>query len=53
MVITDSPCVGLCECKKNLCLGCGRTVHEIAKWGYLSNNEKKEIIKISKERLSY
>ena len=53
MVIVNSPCIGSCQCNtKNICMGCGRTRYEISKWGYLSNNEKKEIVKVSKQRLS-
>jgi len=28
-----------------LCIGCGRSIDEITSWGYLSNQEKEEIIK--------
>ena len=53
MVTIDSPCIGSCQCNtKNVCMGCGRTRYEIAKWGYLSNDEKKEVVKKCPERLS-
>lgn len=48
----SSPCVRNC-CLDNddICLGCGRTVEEIIRWGDAEDNEKLEILKFSKKRI--
>lgn len=37
----DSPCVKICtlDARSGLCLGCGRTVDEIARWSAMSPAE--------------
>ncbi|MGH8118485.1 MAG: DUF1289 domain-containing protein [Rhodanobacteraceae bacterium] len=36
-----SPCVGICRMGVDgLCIGCRRTLAEIAQWGTLSNEER-------------
>ncbi|MFC6670128.1 DUF1289 domain-containing protein [Marinobacterium aestuariivivens] len=40
-----SPCVGVCcPGDHDLCTGCLRNAMEIAEWGVLSNDEKREIL---------
>jgi len=44
----ESPCVKICTVKDDVCIGCGRTVEEIARWRSMSTEERKYI----NERLS-
>ena len=48
----ESPCNKICKIdpNDNLCLGCGRTLEEIAYWTYLDDNEKKKILIKIKDR---
>jgi len=38
----ESPCVNICtlDAGSGLCLGCGRTIAEIARWGAMSDAER-------------
>lgn len=42
----ESPCVNVCalDASSGLCLGCGRTVDEIAGWSTMSPAERKRIM---------
>ena len=42
-----SPCVGVCKLDEagSLCLGCNRTLTEIAQWGSATALRKQEILK--------
>ena len=42
----DSPCVDICttDPESGLCVGCGRTVEEIANWVTFSDKEKKKVL---------
>jgi len=42
----SSPCTKVCtmDPRSGLCLGCGRTLDEIARWGSLSETERKRIM---------
>jgi len=42
----DTPCVKICtlDHASGLCLGCGRTIEEIARWGALSDDERRRIM---------
>ncbi len=47
----NSPCVrNCCLDKQDVCLGCGRTIKEIIRWGDASDNQKKKILTNSKKR---
>lgn len=47
-----SPCVNKCGLNnENVCVGCGRTVREIRIWRNASEEEQKEILAKSSERL--
>lgn len=39
----ESPCVNICTVKDNICIGCGRTLEEIAYWTRMSEEERKLI----------
>jgi|TARA_R100001509_G_scaffold87718_1_gene49983 predicted Fe-S protein YdhL (DUF1289 family) len=38
----ESPCIGVCELKDDVCIGCNRTIEEITNWVPISQ-EKKEL----------
>jgi len=47
----ESPCVrNCCLDKQDVCLGCGRTVEEIIRWGDASETEKKKILAAAQKR---
>jgi uncharacterized protein len=42
----ESPCVKICilDARKGLCLGCGRTIDEIARWTTMSAFEREQVM---------
>jgi predicted Fe-S protein YdhL (DUF1289 family) len=42
----ESPCVKICtlDARSSLCLGCGRTVDEIARWSTMSAAERTRVM---------
>ncbi len=50
--MTDSPCIDICQMdsESGLCVGCGRTIEEIANWSTFTNEKKKNILKELKSR---
>jgi predicted Fe-S protein YdhL (DUF1289 family) len=47
----ESPCISICALDDdNVCVGCYRTLDEIAIWNQASNDEKKIILIASHER---
>ena len=42
----ESPCINICtlDARSGLCLGCGRTIDEIARWGAMSAIERARIM---------
>ena len=48
----ETPCVKICtlDARQGFCLGCGRTVDEIARWGSLSAAERRRIMNELPER---
>ncbi|HTP83541.1 MAG TPA: DUF1289 domain-containing protein [Alphaproteobacteria bacterium] len=44
--MTASPCIGVCQLdgRTQTCVGCGRTIAEIAAWADLDENERRAII---------
>jgi predicted Fe-S protein YdhL (DUF1289 family) len=50
----SSPCTGICmvSAVSGLCVGCGRTLQEIARWGALSEAERRAIMATLPARLS-
>lgn len=44
--MTASPCVSICKLdpKTQVCIGCGRTIMEIAAWPQLEERERRAII---------
>ncbi len=39
-----SPCTGVCKMKNEQCLGCQRTLDEIAGWGGMADTEKQAVL---------
>ena len=41
-----TPCVKVCQMdpRRNLCLGCKRTLDEIARWGMMNDQERERIL---------
>ena len=41
-----SPCVQVCQMdpRRGLCIGCGRTLDEIARWAQMNDEERERII---------
>lgn len=42
----ETPCVKICtlDARSGLCLGCGRTIDEIARWSAMSASERKRVM---------
>lgn len=42
----ESPCVKICtlDARSGLCLGCGRTIEEIARWSTMSTAERARVV---------
>ena len=44
--IVPSPCISVCHMsiRLGMCVGCFRTIEEIAEWGEMTNEQKLEVI---------
>ncbi len=44
----ESPCVNICDVDREtgLCMGCGRTIDEIARWASMTDPERREIMDV-------
>ena len=42
----ETPCVKICtvDARRGICLGCGRTIDEIARWSAMSAAERRRIM---------
>ena len=42
----ETPCIKICtlDASRNLCLGCGRSIDEIARWGTMSAPERARVM---------
>ena len=54
MAAIDSPCTRICiiHAEKGLCLGCGRSLSEIAAWATLSGAERTRLMADLPRRLA-
>lgn len=52
MHTVESPCTGICRIdpESGFCLGCRRTLDEIADWPMLGNADKRAVLKALEER---
>lgn len=50
----QTPCVAVCliDPKTSLCLGCGRTLPEIARWGRMDSAERLSIMSTLAQRMA-
>jgi predicted Fe-S protein YdhL (DUF1289 family) len=50
----ETPCVKICtlDAQQRLCLGCGRTVDEIARWAGMTPDERRRVMNELPERLT-
>jgi predicted Fe-S protein YdhL (DUF1289 family) len=53
MTAIETPCIKICtlDPRSGLCLGCGRSVDEIAGWSRLSGDERAKIMNVLRDRL--
>jgi predicted Fe-S protein YdhL (DUF1289 family) len=48
----ESPCIKVCLLDRhNVCVGCGRTLDEIAAWSRLTAEEQRAVCSVAAERL--
>jgi uncharacterized protein len=49
----ETPCVNVCllDCEFGLCVGCGRTLEEIAGWASMTDGERRAIMALLPARL--
>jgi uncharacterized protein len=42
----ETPCVKVCtlDARRGLCLGCGRTIDEIARWATMNASERTQVM---------
>jgi predicted Fe-S protein YdhL (DUF1289 family) len=54
MAEIESPCVKVCtlDARSELCLGCGRTIHEIGHWTLMSAEQRRRVMAELPERLA-
>jgi len=47
-----SPCKSICimDAKSDLCIGCKRTIDEIARWTMMDNDERQKVVDALKTR---
>jgi uncharacterized protein len=50
----DTPCIAVCmiDPKSNLCLGCGRTLPEIARWHRMDSAERQALMASLPQRMT-
>jgi predicted Fe-S protein YdhL (DUF1289 family) len=50
----ESPCVNICtlDARSGICLGCGRTIDEIAGWTAMNASERRRIVSELPTRLT-
>ena len=41
--VVESPCIGICVVNERVCIGCGRSLKEIAQWSKMSDEEKEQV----------
>jgi hypothetical protein len=53
-MMIESPCLKICtlDARSGLCLGCGRTIEEIARWTKLSPEERQRVMAELPSRLA-
>ena len=49
--MTPSPCIRVCRIERGLCVGCGRTLEEVAGWSRMSDEEKAAVVQAARWRM--
>ena len=44
MSSVESPCIGICRLADGICVGCGRTLDEIARWSRMDDDERAAVV---------
>jgi uncharacterized protein len=49
----ETPCIAVCiiDPRTNLCLGCGRTLPEIARWHRMESAERRAVMALLAQRM--
>lgn len=42
--VVNSPCINVCKMEGDLCVGCFRTLDEIARWASIGDDDKRRIL---------
>jgi hypothetical protein len=50
--VVDSPCINVCKMEGSFCVGCHRTLAEIARWASTGDEEKRQILAAVAQRRS-
>jgi predicted Fe-S protein YdhL (DUF1289 family) len=46
-----SPCISVCALNDDgVCIGCWRTVDEIARWTVLDNERRRDVVRLAQQR---
>ena len=55
MSVIESPCINICvmDRREDLCVGCHRSLQEIASWGMMSAAERTAVMKQLPDRKQY
>lgn len=51
MSSTKDPCISICKFSDDICLGCGRSKHEIRAWKKLDKVDKRAVLAEAELRL--
>ena len=41
--VVESPCINVCKIENDVCIGCGRTLEEIAHWSEMTDVDKEQV----------
>ena len=41
--VVESPCINVCKIENDVCVGCGRTLEEIAHWSEMTDADKEYV----------
>ena len=41
--VVESPCINVCKIENDVCIGCGRSLKEIAQWSKMTDTEKEQV----------
>ena len=48
-----TPCRSICHMENDICLGCGRTLEQIAQWLYITDEEREQVLDQLKNNETY